>query len=280
MNKRKITAFRLVFLLIATVFTTWGAYMLGKQLNILLPIFSCAYVPSSGAIGVCQTLATLGLTLASGAGTALLSVLGMVIVCAVGILLLGRLWCGYVCPFGFYQELLSIIRRKLRLPGIRIPASVRPVWRAAKWLLVLCLLFGIGFCSLCPVRFIMPSMAGYGSEINVIGIILAGIVTGMCFFKERIFCQLCPMGSLIGLANKISIGRIKKTGAACTKCRACLECCPMDIQIIYTEREKPDVTHEDCIYCMKCIEACPEPDALMFTMFGKKVLTSKRETRR
>ena len=54
----------------------------------------------------------------------------------------------------------------------------------------------------------------------------------------------------------------------------------MDIQIIYTEREKPDVTHEDCIYCMKCIEACPEPDALMFTMLGKKVLTSKRETRR
>lgn len=147
-------------------------------------------------------------------------------------------------------------------------------------IIILCLLFGIGFCSLCPVRFIMPSLAGYGSEINVIGIILAGIVTGMCFFKERIFCQLCPMGSLIGLANKISIGRIKKTGAACTKCRACLECCPMDIQIIYTEREKPDVTHEDCIYCMKCIEACPEPDALMFTMFGKRVLTSKRETRR
>ncbi len=43
----------------------------------------------------------------------------------------------------------------------------------------------------------------------------------------------------------------------------------MDIQMIYTEREKTDVTHADCIYCMKCIEACPEPDALMFTMLGK-----------
>jgi dissimilatory sulfite reductase (desulfoviridin) alpha/beta subunit len=51
----------------------------------------------------------------------------------------------------------------------------------------------------------------------------------------------------------------------------------MDIESIYLEREKKDVTHSDCIYCMKCIEACPEEDALSFTVLGKKVLTSHRK---
>lgn len=279
MKKRKITAFRLTFLFISTVLTTYGASLLGKQLSLMLPVFSCAYVPSSGAVGICKSLVGIGTVLASGAGTFLIAMLGTILLCILSVLLFGRLWCGYVCPFGFYQEVLSIIRRKLRLPGIHTPEVARPFLRLLKWLVLLFLLLGIGFCNLCPVKYIMPSFAGYGSEINIIGIILAGIVTGLCFFKERIFCEYCPMGTLMGLANNICIGRIKKKGTACTHCRACLECCPMDIELIYTEREKTDVTHADCIYCMKCIEACPEAGALSFTMLGRKILTAKRETR-
>ena len=279
MKKRKITAFRLCILLSATVFTTYGASLLGKQFRVILPVLSCTFVPSSGATGICKSLVGIGITLTSGAGVFLLSMLGMIALCVLGILLFGRLWCGFVCPFGFYQELLAIIRRKLRLPNIRTPESARPFLRLLKWLLVLLLLLGSGFCNLCPAQYIMPSLAGYGSEISILGTILSGIVTGLCFFKERIFCEYCPMGTLMGFANKTSVGRIKKKGIACTHCRACLECCPMDIELICTEREKTDITHADCIYCMKCIEACPEPDALAFTILGQKVLASKREMR-
>lgn len=268
-----------MFLLICTVFTTWGAVFSGRQITSALPVFSCAYVPSSGAIGICKTLTTFSLTLVSGAGTALLSVLGAILVCAVGILLFGRLWCGYVCPFGFYQEILSIVRRKLRIPGVQMPETLKPVLRVTKWIFLLFLLLGIGFCNLCPVRFIMPALAGYGSQVELAGLVLTGILTAVCFFRERFFCWICPMGSLMGLANKKSLGRIKKEGSACTHCRVCLEHCPMDIELIYTERELKDVTHSDCIFCMKCIEACPEPDALSFTILNKKILTSKRDLR-
>jgi len=54
----------------------------------------------------------------------------------------------------------------------------------------------------------------------------------------------------------------------------------MDIRSIYEERNKSDITHSDCIYCMKCIEACPEQNVLSFTLFGKTVLSSKRNSKK
>ena len=128
----------------------------------------------------------------------------------------------------------------------------------------------------------MRKNAQIGDDITTIGGIcgrIVGIVTGICFLKERAFCKYCPLGTLRGFVNKISFGKIKKDGTACTHCRACLECCPMDIRSIYEERNKSDITHSDCIYCMKCIEACPEQDVLSFTLFGKKVLSSKRNSK-
>ena len=81
MKKRKITAFRLTFLFISTVLTTYGASLLGKQLSLMLPVFSCAYVPSSGAVGICKSLVGIGTVLASGAGTFLIAMLGTILLC-------------------------------------------------------------------------------------------------------------------------------------------------------------------------------------------------------
>lgn len=277
MNQRKITAFRLVCLLISTFVLTYGSYFLGSCVSLLLPVFACAYVPTGSASGVCKTIVTLSYSLMESTGTALFSLIGFLLLCILGVMIFGRLWCGYICPFGFYQELLTMLRKKLRIPAIHVSEKVKPFFRLLKWILLLCFVFGIGFCNLCPVKYIMPSLAGYGSDLSILGIIIAGIVTGICFLKERAFCEYCPLGTLMGFANKISIGKIKKNGAACTHCRACLECCPMDIHVIYEERLQSNVTHTDCIYCMKCIEACPEPDTLSFTLFGKKILKSKRK---
>lgn len=199
--------------------------------------------------------------------------LGFSLLCA---LIFGRLWCGYVCPLGFYQEILSLFRKKLHLPAIRIPQKVKPFLRPAKYIILIYFLLGMAFFNFHPVMYIRPDLAVSDSALALWEISVFGIVTGVCFFNERFFCKYCPLGTLRGFANKISFGRIKKKGSACTHCRACLESCPMDIKEIYEERGKTDVTHSDCIYCMKCIEACPEPDALSFSLFGKTLLKSKR----
>lgn len=192
-------------------------------------------------------------------------------------LLFGRLWCGYVCPLGFYQEILSFLRKNTRIPSVHNAKKVQLLVRVLKWIVFAGFLFSVVFWGLRPSIYIRPDQLFTNIRTSAWWLILTGIFIGLCFVQERFFCKICPLGTLRGIFNRGSFSRIRKNPQACTHCRACLECCPMDIESIYLEREKKDVTHSDCIYCMKCIEACPEEDALSFAVFGKKVLTSHRK---
>ena len=97
------------------------------------------------------------------------------------------------------------------------------------------------------------------------------------FFKRRSFCMVCPIGAILGFFHKISLFRIKKDTQSCTECGACYEACPMGIKMIYTEREKVDVTSANCIMCGECIRCCPEDKALSMTCAGIKLYSSSRK---
>lgn len=102
------------------------------------------------------------------------------------------------------------------------------------------------------------------------------------FFKRRCFCNICPLGFILGLTHKISLFRLKKDAIACTECGACYEACPMGIKSVFTVREgkgdlrKIDVTTSDCIMCGECVRRCPENKALSITFAGRKVYTADR----
>ena len=50
----------------------------------------------------------------------------------------------------------------------------------------------------------------------------------------------------------------------------------MGIKMIYTEREKTDVTDINCIMCGECVRSCPEDNALALAFAGKKFYTASR----
>jgi polyferredoxin len=192
-------------------------------------------------------------------------------------LLFGRLWCGYICPLGFYQELLSRFRKRFRLPSMHLSQKAKCALKPVKYIVLVGFILSVVVWGVRPIIYLRPDLAIASPNLKIWTTVVIGIITGICFFNERFFCKICPLGTLRGFANKISIGKIKKKGAACTYCRACYENCPMDIKEIFDDRSKTDFVHADCIYCMKCIEACPEPDVLSYTVVGKKILSSKRE---
>ncbi len=277
MKRKGITIFRWAALMVSFIFLLYGANFMGSKINwVKLPVFSCALSPSGGVDSICKTIVDveewfLGINMIP-------SLIGIGVFLLL-IILFGRLFCGYVCPFGFVQELLSSVRKKLRLPSFKIPLKVKPYFTTVKWIMVIGFLLGIGYCDLCPVRYVMLPLAGMVSGSDFIGIFLAALILGLAFFNERIFCRICPIGALAGIFNSRSLARIKKKGVACTHCRACLEVCPMEIKEIYEEREKTDLTKQECIYCMKCIEICPEETALSFELCKKNILVSKRHRR-
>ena len=194
-------------------------------------------------------------------------------------LLFGRAICGFLCPMGLIQDVMHLIRQKTKKKGIRIDEAGYAKFVPVRWMMIILmftLVFAGGeFCALCPALATSPVMAGMQVSLCLSGFMMIFVLVGS-FFKRRIWCNICPLGYLIGLAHRISPFRIKKDTQACTECGACYEACPMGIKIIYTERQKRDVTDISCIMCGECVRCCPEDHALAVTFAGKKLYEASR----
>lgn len=168
----------------------------------------------------------------------------------VAALLVGRLFCGYVCPFGALQELLHV--RRLRRS---IPVS----WmRFLRWLpfvilgvLVLRVLSTgvLTWSGLTPFK-VFFTFGGTPLTLAISGLFA---LTSVVIFRP--FCRLlCPLGAWLSLVSRFSPLRIRDS-VACVSCSQCDRACASDA-----------VTHgkirsEDCLLCGECICVCPT-DAL------------------
>ncbi len=273
MFNNRITWARMIILGAFFFLFTFGGYWIGSNTHVILPIFNCEYVGGGTTRGMCIAIIDFSKRL----NFAFLAQMGL---CVLGMVLIGRVWCGYICPMGFLQDLLTLARQKLRVPQMYIPQEIKPFITILKWYCVFYILFN-DICKICPIQYFTVPAGGYVSRGGNGGwaYIWAVACVVVATISDRAVCRICPIGALTGVFNSISGARIKKCGAACTHCRACLEACPMDIQAIYEDREHDDVTKQECLYCMKCIEVCPEKAALRFELFGFKILESRRETK-
>ena len=167
-------------------------------------------------------------------------------------LLLGRGWCGWFCPFGTVNDLLSF--RKARFVRALSPLKLLVLlgtgvaaWRLADtW-----------FCKLCPAASLTASLPYLGlgvAEVNTAFLIhmgtLAAVVVGMVLVA-RFWCRyLCPMGGLLSLFNRVSFFGLRLHGGRCTACGLCARSCPMGIA---PHRE---INSSDCVKCGECVPSC------------------------
>jgi ferredoxin-type protein NapH len=174
--------------------------------------------------------------------------------------LVGRLACGWFCPFGLLQDALH----KIRVPKLRV--SNRFGWTRYA---VLVLLVGVipyltletWFSKLCPVGTLeagIPILSFNAELRNLIGgmfilklSILAAFLVGMVFIR-RPFCRFfCPLGAIYSLFNRFSSFQVAVDKAKCTKCDQCQKVCPTDIKIY------ENAHNSQCIRCLDCIKKCP-----------------------
>lgn len=272
---------RWIIMIISFMLLIWGGRILGSTFSsVQLPVLSCPYNLDQGTSAGCYLFSHLDV-LAESPLDEILWFAGSFIVCAV---LFGRLLCGFVCPLGFVQDVMHEMRQKFHIEGVPLNEKLYAGLRFVKWIMLLIFL-GIGliggsFCDFCPAIALSPALAGFKTSLYFSGFMMV-VVLVSGFFKRRCFCNICPMGYLLGLPHKVSLARLKKNAVACTECGACYEACPMGIKSIFTVREGKnelsiDVTTADCLFCGECIRRCPEDGALFMTLAGKKIYTASR----
>ncbi len=243
-------------------FIKGGLYQ-GKGKTVCVPGLNCYSCPAaSGAcpIGAFQAVAGSSRFRFSYYVTGFLILLGV---------LLGRFICGFLCPFGWFQELLhKIPTKKLSTKKLKPLTYLKYVVLLVMVVLLPALVVndvGMGdpfFCKyLCPQGVLEGAIplsiansgirAALGSLFTWKFTILLGIlVLSILFYRP--FCKwLCPLGAFYALMNRVSLFQMKVDKSKCVSCGKCAGACKMDVDVTKTPN------HGECIRCGMCVRACP-----------------------
>jgi ferredoxin-type protein NapH len=303
-NAINLSLLRKLVQLAAFLFLVYGSTIVGfytaDKLSNALPALSCAYDMKTADYCVLipfqhQMDHRLGVALVAGSNVlqALMPTLITLGTFLLMFVVLNKAFCGWICPLGFFQELLSLLGQKLGLRRIEsLPESLVQRLRPVKWIVLLLLVFafpllaGLGlvghelgspYCSICPSRILTSVAAGDSSQVyidnsssgyfilSLIANLLFGLMVAWGLFVRQPFCRICPMLALHAVFRKVGLVRlVKNSTPRCEKCGICAKACPMDIREIHTEMVKKDVLFPDCTLCGRCVEFCPDKDVLKF----------------
>ena len=265
-------------MLVSFLLLTWGGSWLGWWIEELyIPVLSCSkYNPEQLVASSCYYMSHLNILFT-------LEPQKIIVFFAcffVPLFLFGKLFCGFICPMGFVQDVLHAARQKTGIQGVTLTQKLYERLSIIKWTAVMLFLgmgfAGLDFCNICPVVTLSPAFSGFKTTIYISGFVMLFVLVAS-FFKSRFFCNICPLGLIMGLFHRFTLVRLQKDCTACTECGACYNACPMGIKSIYTEREKINVTDTNCMFCGECVRNCPEDKALTITLAGVKLYGSSRE---
>ena len=261
-----------------------GGIYQGKGKSVCVPGLNCYSCPAaSGACPIGSFQAVVG---SSKFGFSYY-ITGFLILLGV---LLGRFICGFLCPFGWLQELLH------KIPSKKLSTKkLKPLTYLKYIILLLAVVLlpalavndvGMGdpfFCKyICPQGVLEGAIplslvnegirAALGTLfVQKLFILLAVVALSILFYRP--FCKwICPLGAFYALLNKISLLEIKMDEQKCVSCGKCAASCKMDVDV----RKTPN--HAECIRCGKCITACPAEALCFHYGFGASHKKKEQQT--
>jgi polyferredoxin len=223
-----------------------------------VPFFSCHACPAavfSCPIGTLQHYAVIRM-----APWAELGSLGLILIAV------GRMVCGWLCPFGLLQDLLYKIKSiKVKIP--KWTHNFRYFIFIFMVLLIPYLHGELTFCHFCPVGTLEaaipwvvwdPISREYGLPVidpTTIGfqfcmkIFIFVVLIVFMVISKRPFCRvLCPLSVILSVFNRFSLVRmtVEKRHLCRKSCTLCLNGCPMELKV------SDDPNSGECIRCLKC----------------------------
>ena len=241
-----------------------GSIFQGKTKILCVPVLNCYSCP--GALGSCP-IGSLQAVISSRKYRFSFYVLGLIMLFG---LVLGRLVCGFLCPFGLVQDLLH----KIPVKKIKVNEKADRVLRYLKYVVLAVLVillpilirddFNMGETWFC--RLVCPAGTMAGIPLIMANPVLKSIIGFLFSWKmclllivlisstliHRPFCRyLCPLGAIYGLFSRFSLYQMQLDKDKCIGCGKCEQSCPMQVKCT------KDINTAECIRCGKCKAACP-----------------------
>ncbi|MBO7335229.1 MAG: 4Fe-4S binding protein [Lachnospiraceae bacterium] len=231
----------------------------GPGKNVCVPGLNCYSCP--GAVGSCPIGSLQGF-LSKLKFRFPYYILGLLIFFGA---LLGRVVCGFLCPFGLLQELINLIPFPVKRNRFK---ADRPL-RFLKYVILIVFVIILPICiKLTPFfcKYICPSGTVSGILLSISNsavasklgkiftwkliVLLCVLISSLIIFRP--FCKyICPLGAIYGLFNRFSLVKMECDKSKCIECGKCAAACKMCVD----PSKSPNST--ECIRCGDCIKTCP-----------------------
>lgn len=243
-----------------------GKIWRGNSKLICVPGLNCYSCP--GALGSCP-IGALQAVLGGNKHNFSFYIAGIIMLFGV---MLGRSICGFLCLFGFIQDLLY----KIPMPKLTVPKKIDKPMRWLKYITLLVAVialpilltnkFGIAppyFCQwICPAGTLeggIPLVLKNESLRNALGFLfnwkmgLLILTVVASIFTYRPFCKyICPLGAIYSLFNRFSFYKMNVDKSKCNGCKICEKKCKMNVEIT------KNINSPECIRCGDCKKACEQ----------------------
>jgi polyferredoxin len=163
----------------------------------------------------------------------------------VSTVLWGRVYCGRICAFGAFTQLVDAIvpeRWQVKIP--------RAIERRASWIKYAILTTVIAYFLVTKDPLIYPYvepfwMFGLNLRTPVL-LAMLGTLLLTTIFVRNAYCRfLCPLGAFLGIVSNLTVFRIKRW-SECNTCRICEKACE------WGAIRGPKILMTECVRCDDC----------------------------
>ena len=171
-------------------------------------------------------------------------------------------FCGWLCPFGALQELVSKLAWRAGVRSVQVPDRLDARLKWIKYLVLAGIV--IGACFSVPWTDRLVEVEPFKTSITLVFdrawpfVLWAGVLVLMSAFVYKSYCRyLCPLGAGMALLGRVRrfdwLPRRTECGKPCQRCRN--DCTYQAI------KKDGRIDYEECFQCLDCV-AIYESDRL------------------
>lgn len=197
----------------------------------------------------------------------------------VSLFIFGRgLFCGWLCPFGALQEIMSLIAKKLSIKQIKISPKHHKHAQKIKYIILFTLL-GTSFYSLSLAEK-LAEIEPFKTSLTLNFVrywpfVLYAVILLLFSLKiHKFYCRyICPLGAGLAILGRFPmlkwLRRREECGSPCQLCRN--KKCEID-----AINRDGSIDYSECIQCLECLVTIENPKLCVVNKYSNRSIKIKK----